>query len=56
MIYPVIPLGMIIFRIIATAAHSLDDVNYTLNAFKEIREKLDEGKYSSGEIAAMVVK
>jgi glycine C-acetyltransferase len=55
-IYPVIPLGMIIFRIIATAAHSLDDVNYTLNAFKEIREKLDEGKYSSGEIAAMVVK
>lgn len=54
-IYPVIPKGMIIFRIIATAAHTLEDVNYTVNAFKEIREKINSGYYSDG-IAAMTVK
>ena len=55
-IYPVIPKGMIIFRIIATAVHTLEDVEYTLNAFKEIREKLDKGYYSGDDIAAMTVK
>lgn len=54
-IYPVIPKGMIIFRIIATAVHTLDDVDYTLNAFKEIRRKLDAGEYSGDDIAAMQV-
>lgn len=54
-IYPVIPKGMIIFRIIATAAHSLEDVSYTLNAFKEIRAKLDKGVYSGDDIAVMTV-
>ncbi len=55
-IYPVIPKGMIIFRIIATAAHTLADVDYTLKAFKEIREKLDKGVYDGDDIAAMTVK
>lgn len=55
-IYPVIPKGMIIFRIISTAAHTEADVDYTINAFKEIREKLDKGYYSSGEIATMTIK
>jgi glycine C-acetyltransferase len=55
-IYPVIPKGMIIFRIIATAAHTLEDVDYTLNAFKEIREKLDKGVYDGDDIAVMTVK
>lgn len=49
-VYPVIPPGMIIFRIISTAAHSIEDVDYTLNAFKEIREKLDAGVYDEGEM------
>lgn len=44
-VYPVIPPGMVIFRIIPTAAHSVEDVDYTLNAFKEIREKLQAGDY-----------
>ncbi|MCQ2374760.1 MAG: aminotransferase class I/II-fold pyridoxal phosphate-dependent enzyme [Salinivirgaceae bacterium] len=43
--YPVIPEGMVIFRIISTAAHTIEDVDYTLNAFKEIREKLNAGVY-----------
>ncbi len=48
-VYPVIPKGMVIFRIISTAAHSMEDVNYTLNAFKEIREKLEAGVYDRAE-------
>lgn len=43
--YPVIPPGMLIFRIISTAAHSIEDVDYTLAAFKEIKERLDRGEY-----------
>ena len=54
-IYPVIPKGMIIFRIIPTAVHTLDDVQRTLDAFKEIRRKLQDGYYSD-EIAPMTVK
>lgn len=39
-IYPVIPKGMVIFRIIPTAAHSMEDVERTLAAFKDIKERL----------------
>ena len=46
-IYPVIPKGMVIFRIIPTAAHSIEDVDYTLNAFREIKENLAKGKYDN---------
>lgn len=55
-IYPVIPKGMIIFRIVSTAAHTMEDVEYTLNAFKEIKAKLDEGKYDGDDIAEMTIK
>ncbi|MCD8313453.1 MAG: aminotransferase class I/II-fold pyridoxal phosphate-dependent enzyme [Bacteroidales bacterium] len=48
-VYPVIPKGMVIFRIISTAAHSMDDVNYTLKAFTEIREKLNNGVYDRAD-------
>jgi glycine C-acetyltransferase len=54
-IYPVIPKGMIIFRIVSTAVHTMDDVRYTLNAFKEIKAKLDAGAYDGEDIAAMTV-
>ena len=54
-IYPVIPKGMIIFRIVSTAAHSMEDVEYTLKAFKEIKAKLDAGAYDGDDIAAMKV-
>lgn len=43
--YPVIPAGMLIFRIIPTAAHSIEDVDYTLAAFKDIKERLARGEY-----------
>jgi glycine C-acetyltransferase len=53
--YPVIPKGEVIIRIIPTAAHSLEDVEYTVNAFKEIKRKLEAGLYASNEIAKVEV-
>ena len=49
-IYPVIPKGMILLRVIPTAPHTLDDINETLVAFEAIREKLVNGTYK--EIAS----
>jgi glycine C-acetyltransferase len=49
-IYPVIPKGMILLRVIPTAPHTLDDIDETLVAFEAIREKLENGTYK--EIAA----
>ena len=46
-IYPVIPRGEIILRIIPTAAHTLEDVDYTIEAFKAVREKLENGTYAA---------
>lgn len=48
--YPVIPKGMIILRLIPTAVHTLEDVNYTLDAFSQVKEKLDKGAYATGKI------
>jgi glycine C-acetyltransferase len=44
-VYPVIPKGQIILRLIPTASHTLEDVEKTLNAFDTMREKLDAGVY-----------
>jgi len=44
-IYPVIPKGLIMLRLIPTAAHSLEDVQRSLDAFSEMGEKLKTGYY-----------
>src|SRR5210317_2147819 len=44
-VYPVIPKGLILLRLIPTATHTLEDVEITLNAFAGIREKLENGTY-----------
>ena len=49
-VYPVIPKGIILLRMIPTASHSLSDIEETLFAFEAIREKLINGTYK--EIAA----
>jgi glycine C-acetyltransferase len=54
--YPVVPQGIIMYRIIPTAVHSLEDVEYTLNAFAEIKVKLDKGVYDAEEIRDMSIK
>ena len=44
-VYPVIPKGLILLRLIPTATHTREDVEITLNAFSDIREKLENGTY-----------
>jgi glycine C-acetyltransferase len=44
-VYPVIPKGLILLRLIPTATHTLEDVEITLDAFAGIREKLENGTY-----------
>lgn len=44
-VYPVIPKGIILLRLIPTAAHTLDDVSKTIAAFASVREKLKKGIY-----------
>ncbi len=49
--YPVVPKGVLMLRLIPTAVHTLEDVEYTIDAFTEISEKLKNGKYDSKNIA-----
>ncbi|WP_167597459.1 aminotransferase class I/II-fold pyridoxal phosphate-dependent enzyme [Leeuwenhoekiella sp. ZYFB001] len=55
-VYPVIPKGLILLRLIPTASHTLQDVEETLDAFSAIRERLENGTYkrlSAGVQASM---
>ncbi|MDZ4669085.1 MAG: aminotransferase class I/II-fold pyridoxal phosphate-dependent enzyme [bacterium] len=55
-VYPVIPKGMILLRLIPTAVHNLDQVDRTISAFKEIREKLQSGAYNTEKVINMADK
>ncbi len=55
-IYPVVPKGVIMLRLIPTAVHTLEDVRYTIEAFSEVREKLDAGKYIEGNLPQVADK
>ena len=44
-VYPVIPKGMILLRLIPTTSHTMEDIEITLNAFSGIRERLENGRY-----------
>ncbi|WP_139922017.1 aminotransferase class I/II-fold pyridoxal phosphate-dependent enzyme [Hymenobacter sp. DG01] len=51
-VYPVVPKGVIMLRIIPTAVHTLDDVAITIKAFEAVQEKLRNGLYSKAEVPA----
>ncbi len=53
-VYPVIPKGQIMLRLIPTAVHTMEDVEYTIKAFQEVKEKLMAGKYRSDKIASVI--
>ncbi|MEO5944515.1 MAG: aminotransferase class I/II-fold pyridoxal phosphate-dependent enzyme [Ferruginibacter sp.] len=55
-VYPVIPKGDIIYRLIPTADHSYEDVDITLKAFEETKKKLDAGLYKAAQIPDMAEK
>jgi glycine C-acetyltransferase len=44
-IYPVVPKDVVMLRLIPTAAHTLEDVEYTVKAFREIKNKVDNNEY-----------
>lgn len=50
--YPVVPKGVIMLRLIPTAAHTLEDVEQTIRAFVEVKVKLQAGKYNFEELAS----
>ena len=52
-VYPVIPKGLIILRLIPTATHTLEDVKETIESFSAIRTKLEKGIYK--RIAASMI-
>lgn len=55
-VYPVIPKGLILLRMIPTASHTMEDINQTLEAFSVIRDRLENGTYkrlSAAVLAAM---
>ncbi len=51
--FPVVPKGMILLRLIPTASHSLEDVDYTIETFSKIKAKLDAGEYHSDVVLDM---
>ena len=51
-VYPVIPKDTILLRLIPTAAHSMEDVNYTVGHFKKVQEKLLAGEYKGETVAS----
>jgi glycine C-acetyltransferase len=44
-IYPVVPKDVVMLRLIPTASHTLEDVEYTVKAFKELKRKIDNNLY-----------
>ncbi len=53
-VYPVVPKGLILLRLIPTATHTLEDIAITLDAFSAIRDRLQNGTYKrlSAAVAA----
>jgi glycine C-acetyltransferase len=51
-VYPVVPKGIILLRLIPTAVHTVEDVDYTIDAFRKAYVKLKAGEYASDKIAS----
>jgi glycine C-acetyltransferase len=51
-VYPVVPKDTIMLRLIPTAVHTLEDVAYTIETFKKVKDKLFAGEYKSEQIAS----
>jgi glycine C-acetyltransferase len=55
-IYPVVPKDVILLRLIPTAMHTLEDVEFTIDAFKSIRDNLENKVYSTMDIEKVFAK
>ncbi|TVR78632.1 MAG: aminotransferase class I/II-fold pyridoxal phosphate-dependent enzyme [Chitinophagaceae bacterium] len=52
-IYPVVPKGVLLLRLIPTATHTLEDIETSLNAFDAVAEKLKKGVYKKMQLPSM---
>ena len=55
-VYPVVPKGVLMLRLIPTASHTLQDVNDTIEVFKKIKIKLEAGAYISDEVQSRALR
>ena len=55
-VYPVVPKGVLMLRLIPTASHTLQDVNETIEVFKKIKVNLEAGKYILDEMRSMATQ
>ena len=51
-VYPVVPKDVIMLRLIPTVVHTIKDVDYTIDCFKKVREKLEAVSYKAEKIAS----
>jgi glycine C-acetyltransferase len=49
-VYPVVPKDVILLRLIPTAVHTMEDVKYTVETFKAIKEKLIASEYDKEKV------
>lgn len=49
-VYPVVPKDVIMLRLIPTASHTIEDVNYTIETFNIIQKGLEAGKYKADDL------
>lgn len=54
--YPVVPKDVLMLRLIPTASHTLREVEETIEVFKKIKVKLEEGKYKAEEMQSMSIE
>lgn len=52
-IYPVVPKGVMLLRLIPTAVHTMEDIDLTLTCFSEVSEKLKSGHYLAQKMVAV---
>lgn len=52
-VYPVVPKDVILLRLIPTAVHTIEDVNYTVKNFKVVKDRLAAGHYRAETVASM---
>jgi glycine C-acetyltransferase len=53
-VYPVVPKGIILLRLIPTAVHTMEDVKYTIETFSKLRDKLTAGKYQGDKVTQVL--
>ncbi|MCB9225074.1 MAG: aminotransferase class I/II-fold pyridoxal phosphate-dependent enzyme [Crocinitomicaceae bacterium] len=49
-VYPVVPKDVIMLRLIPTAVHTMEDVEYTIETFKKVQDGLKAGKYKADQL------